>query len=334
MKVSVVIPVYNKGPYLLECLNSVFTQTLTDLEVIAVDDRSTDDSLVILQACTDPRLHVIARTENGGPAAAVRMAMDLAQGEYIIRMDADDISLPERFAEQVRYMDAHPELGMSGTRVVDLDRPDQERPVMLDPDACRAEAFFTVPVFQPTAIYRRSVLEQHGLGFDPAWPRIGEDWLFGILAARVTRMANLDRVLVHYRTGVQNISHGQDMHVRWAEAMKVGLPMLGLEPTPENITYHLLTKPTFLQPPDRSVLLGFRSWMDRVRALPCVGTSFPRAAFEARLERSWERLFYVLCDHDLRMAWEHLRISRGWPLDRLTYYAKVRLNALLHQRST
>jgi glycosyltransferase involved in cell wall biosynthesis len=330
MKVSVVIPVFNKAPFLQECLDSVFTQTLTDLEVIAVDDRSSDDSLAILNACTDPRLRVVALPDNRGPAGAVRVAMDLAQGEYIIRVDADDVSLPDRFAEQVRFMDERPDLGISGTRVVDHGDPTLEFPVPLSREACMATMFFTVPIQQPTAIYRRSVLEAYDLRFDPEWPRIGEDWLFYIKAGRVTTMANLDRVLVRYRTGAQNISHGQDMVKRWTDALQVGLPMMGLEPTEENIRFHLLTKPAFTCYPDRALLRGFKEWSERLKREGGVVERKYEPAFAKALDAAWDRLFARLCDHGLAPALDHMRIGGGWSMQRMIYLLKVRIRALMN----
>ncbi|HQX31586.1 MAG TPA: glycosyltransferase family A protein, partial [Flavobacteriales bacterium] len=115
MKVSVVVPVYNKAPFLRECFESIFAQSFTDLEVIAVDDASTDNSLDVLRSFTDPRLRVLSNPTNKGPGVTAQHAMDQAEGEYIIRVDADDILLPHRFKEQIAFMDAHPEIGISGT---------------------------------------------------------------------------------------------------------------------------------------------------------------------------------------------------------------------------
>ena len=72
MKASVVLPVYNKAPWLQECLDSVFTQTFTDFEVIAVDDASTDGSLGILEHVNDPRLRIIRLEKNIGPGGAAQ----------------------------------------------------------------------------------------------------------------------------------------------------------------------------------------------------------------------------------------------------------------------
>lgn len=117
MKVSVVIPVYNKGPFLREAVDSILAQTFKDFELICVDDKSTDNSLEILRGVQDPRLRIIEQPVNGGPAAAANAGFDAARGEYIVRMDADDIAVPERIAVQVAFMDAHPELVLSGGQV-------------------------------------------------------------------------------------------------------------------------------------------------------------------------------------------------------------------------
>ena len=329
MKVSVVIPVYNKGPYLRECLDSVFAQTFTDFEAIAVDDRSTDDSLAILRSYTDPRLRIVALEKNRGPAGAVRVAMDQAQGEYIIRMDADDVSLPDRFAEQVRFMDAHPSLGISGTRMAYLGRSADEHVGPVTREDCMATVFFGVPIAQPTAIYRRSVLEQNGLHFDPNWPIIGEDWIFYAKAALSTSMANLDKVLVLYRKGTQNISYGQDMVRRWSDASRVALPFFGIEATDENVALHLLTKPAFVQEPDAAVVRSFRKWLNDLRTDRSGREHLPAKAFDQLCEVAWARLFPRLCDHGLAPALEHMRLSGKWPMDKLVYLMKVRVKALL-----
>lgn len=102
MKVSIVFPVYNKGPHLERSISSAFTQTYTDLEIIAVDDGSTDDSLAVLQslASADRRLKILTQ-DNGGPSAARNTGLAAATGEYIMFHDADDTLSPEAIAQLV-----------------------------------------------------------------------------------------------------------------------------------------------------------------------------------------------------------------------------------------
>ncbi|MBO6247760.1 MAG: glycosyltransferase family 2 protein, partial [Bacteroidales bacterium] len=90
VKVSVVIPVYTAGRFIGKCVESVLRQTLSQIEIICVDDFSTDDSLSILSTFTDPRLKVIAFPENRGVSAARNAGLDEAAGEYVYFIDSDD----------------------------------------------------------------------------------------------------------------------------------------------------------------------------------------------------------------------------------------------------
>ncbi|MBK8338988.1 MAG: glycosyltransferase family 2 protein [Flavobacteriales bacterium] len=167
MKVSVLIPVYNKAPFLRECLDSVYGQTFQEFEIVAVDDASTDNSLALLKAEQDPRLRIIELTANEGPAGAANAGIDACKGEYIVRLDADDVAVPERLAHQVAYMDAHPEVGASGGWLQLFGARDRTWKFPLTDDACKAQLLFSVPVSQGASIMRRSVLEAHGLRYDP-----------------------------------------------------------------------------------------------------------------------------------------------------------------------
>jgi len=108
-RVSVILPCYNGEAYLREAVWSILDQTFGDFELIVVDDGSTDGSPAILAqlARHDSRIRIVTQP-NGGIVAALNTALDHASGDYIARMDADDISFPERFAFQVDYLDRHP----------------------------------------------------------------------------------------------------------------------------------------------------------------------------------------------------------------------------------
>lgn len=118
-RVSVILPCHNGEAYLREAIRSILDQTYTDFELIVVDDGSTDGSPAILHdmALDDRRLRIVTQV-NGGIVAALNTAMDHARGEYIARMDADDVSFPERLAFQVSYLDRHPEVVIVGGHAV------------------------------------------------------------------------------------------------------------------------------------------------------------------------------------------------------------------------
>src|SRR4051812_12237605 len=110
-QVSILMPVYNARPYIAAAVESILSQTFTDWECIIIDDGSTDGSLEILQsfAQRDKRIVLISRP-NRGLVATLNEGLEHVHGEYVMRMDADDLSRPERMEQQVAYLRAHPEI--------------------------------------------------------------------------------------------------------------------------------------------------------------------------------------------------------------------------------
>ena len=111
-KVSVLMSVYNGERFLQEAVESILDQTYTDFEFIIVDDGSIDRTWKILSAYSDPRIRLVRNSENIGLSRSLNKGLKLARGEYFTRMDADDISLPERLATQVAFLNKHSEAGL------------------------------------------------------------------------------------------------------------------------------------------------------------------------------------------------------------------------------
>ena len=103
--VSVVMSVYNDEQYLKESLDSIFAQTISDFELIIVDDCSTDRTVEIIENYHDDRIRLIRNTENRGLTRNLNTALEYVQGTYIARMDGDDKSRPERFEKQIAYLE-------------------------------------------------------------------------------------------------------------------------------------------------------------------------------------------------------------------------------------
>ena len=109
MKVSVVFAVYNRASYVTECIDSILAQTLQDFEIIVADDCSEDSTLAVLRgiAAKDGRVKVLSNPRHRF-IETLNMAMSMAQGEYIARIDSDDVMMPQRLWKQVECMDADP----------------------------------------------------------------------------------------------------------------------------------------------------------------------------------------------------------------------------------
>ena len=208
--VSVLMPVYNAQRYVAAAVESVLGQTFADFELIAVDDGSTDRSLSILQrfADADPRVRIISRP-NAGLVASLNEALAIARGEFIARMDADDICLPERFARQMAYLAAHPDCVLVGSHVVTMDQHGHLIGRMADiqfgHDAIdHALMHRGWPMVHPTVLMRADALRQAGAYRAETWPY--EDHDLFLRMAEVGKIENLPDVLLNYRKHAASIS--------------------------------------------------------------------------------------------------------------------------------
>lgn len=217
-RVSVVLPVYNGGAYLRGAIDSVLGQTFRDLEVIAVDDGSTDGSSALLDAVDDPRMRVLHQANQGLPAALNR-GIALSRGEYVARQDHDDISHSERVAAQVAYLDTHPDCALLGTRA-DIYHGDRltgrvHMHPLGDP-ALRFELLFDNPFVHSSVMIRRCVLDALGGYATDLRRQPPEDYELWSRIARGHRVANLAASLVQYREVPGSFSRARDPFPRLA----------------------------------------------------------------------------------------------------------------------
>jgi glycosyltransferase involved in cell wall biosynthesis len=165
--VSVLLAVHNGVRYLSTAIESVLRQTVDDLELIVVDDGSTDETPAILAALTDPRVVLLRNEQQVGLAATLNRGLEHAEGRYVARLDADDVALPNRLELQLSRMRG---VGVLGTAVLDLDetgRPGKLHRNPLGPQAVRWLSLFSSPFFHPTVLVARDALG--GLRYDPAY---------------------------------------------------------------------------------------------------------------------------------------------------------------------
>ena len=120
--ISVVMAVWNGGPFLRAAVDSILHQEFEDFEFIIVDDGSTDNTAAVLNAYEDRRIVRMKNPANLGLAQSLNRGLDVARGTYVARQDADDISLPDRFAKQLAFLNNHREIGILGTGCRLIDR--------------------------------------------------------------------------------------------------------------------------------------------------------------------------------------------------------------------
>ena len=197
--VSVVIPVFNAAKYVAEALTSITEQAYGgELEIIVLDDASTDGSCACITALGDARIRVVRSEENQGIVWQLNRGITLAQGKYIVRMDADDISLPGRIARQVSFMEAHPRVAACGTWIEVFGRQNFVWRSPTSSEGLRLYALKNSPLAHPTVILRKSVLDAHGLAYKQAFIYV-EDYELWNRLAEVGELATLPEVLLRYR---------------------------------------------------------------------------------------------------------------------------------------
>ena len=238
-RVSVVMAAFNAAPFLRDAIDSILGQTFTDFEFIIVDDGSTDGTAEIIESYTDPRIRLIRNPGNLGLVASLNRGLAAARGEYIARMDADDESLSGRLEAQVRFLDTHPEIGLCGTHVQTFGARNEFWTFECDPKRLRCHLLFSTGISHPSVMFRRRLVEAHGLTYDPAYPR-AQDYDLWVRFAGVTALANLPDVLLRYRLHENSLS-GTDRSVQDALADEIRrrqLRMIGLEVSDREMFVH------------------------------------------------------------------------------------------------
>jgi glycosyltransferase involved in cell wall biosynthesis len=204
-RITVLMPVYNAAKYLKESMQSILDQSFVDFEFLIFNDGSTDGSGAVARQFLDPRIQLFDSAENHGYVYHLNQGIHIARGEYIARMDADDISDPERFAKQIQFLDAHPEVGICGTC---FDLIDNGRLIMLPQDdaAIRISSFEGSPFGHPTVMMRTSLLRDNNLFYNDSLVP-AEDYHLWLVLAQHTQLANLPEILLHYRVHEGQISN-------------------------------------------------------------------------------------------------------------------------------
>lgn len=328
-RVTVLMTLYNKGPYVTAAIESVLAGTFTDFELLVVDDGSTDDGPTIVQRITDPRVRLLANATNTGRAAAANRGYDAARGEYVAVLDADDLSHPARLAKQVAFLDAHPDVGVCGTYAQVFGIRNHVATWPLTDKEARGLLLFEDPLLYGSAMFRRSVLEEHTLRCRAEWRHPGMDYLFLLAVAKHTRTATLPEALMSYRIGDQNFRYGRDALADRARVHREVFRFYGIDAGAAEADLQLMLHQQFRKPPSAVDIRSLWAWINRLNKFNREHQLFTEDIFEARLDKEWKRLYYICADRWLGPALTHLRISGGWPMGRLAYLLKVRLRKLL-----
>lgn len=213
-KISVVMSVYNAELYLSDAIKSILNQTYNNFEFIIINDGSTDKSLEIMEGFVrqDSRIVLISRG-NKGLITSLNEGIKKAKGKYIARMDADDISLPIRFEEQIKFMEENEDIGVCGSWVEAFaDDSTQILRFPSDNSMLKTLLFFNTSFAHPTVIIRRDLLTRYNIFYNKAF--IGtEDYELWIRLSDYTKFSTIPKILLRYRVLESSVTRSMDREV-------------------------------------------------------------------------------------------------------------------------
>jgi glycosyltransferase involved in cell wall biosynthesis len=264
--ISIIVPSYNSEQFIAQTIHSILNQTYKKFELIIINDGSTDKSKAIIETIVDDRIKYVENKTNQGIVYSRNLGLTLANGKYIAMVDADDVVKPQKFADQVAFLEENKEYGMVGCWVKFIDEngqkltgkwkldapPEKIPPIML---------FYNY--FVQSAVIAR--LEYISIfRYDKNFPT-AQDYMMWVNVVNKCKVWNLPKYLVDYRVHLGGITerHKEKRSFKEREIFKIQLQNLGINPSEEELDLHMLLKD------DRSVtslnkLKSLEQWLIKI----------------------------------------------------------------------
>jgi glycosyltransferase involved in cell wall biosynthesis len=245
---SVVMSVYNGEVYLKEAIDSILQQSYDNFEFIIIDDASSDGSLEIILSYKDSRIVLIQNEKNLFLAASLNKGIRIAKGKYIVRMDADDISMKDRLLKQVSFMESNPQVGISGTCSEIIGHGSGFGNYSQDDQTIKFKLLHECHLLHPTLILRKELIFENNLFYNEEY-RKNQDYELFVRAIDITEFANLPDRLIKYRQTEDNVKrevHNQKENVLILQ--KKLFHKIGIEVTDHKLhLYKLINKQEYPQ---------------------------------------------------------------------------------------
>lgn len=306
--------VFDGEDYLAECIQSLLDQSLAEIELVILDDGSRDGSREVVRSFRDPRIRFLPQEVNRGLPACLNLGIREARGEFVARMDADDVCHPERLRTQVDFLEAHPEVDLLGTAVRLLKSTDDREVVRFPGDdaTLRSQLPFGCPFFHPTVMWRRQRLVDAELWYDESFRR-SQDFELWERAAPHLGFANLPEPLLFFRRHEASVSRA-DATTQASFADRVRGRCLGRilpEVSQEEIALHN----RFLGPergPWWDLAPEVEAWLRRLEEANRERAVFPPEIFTRVVGARW----YTFCCKLVPQGLRSLRLFWSSPLAR------------------
>ena len=301
-KVSFLMSNYNTpSEYLKKALDSVLSQTFDDFEVVIINDGSVDDSKTVLYdyAKRDKRIKVIENEQNLGLPRSLNKGIERCSGEYIARMDTDDICYPDRLEKQVAYMDAHPKCIVSGAWA-DVFCEDENNivkkwtPKMCSQDEYRIRLMFSSAplIIHPTAIFRRKLINISNLRYPEEQKyKYAEDYKMWTQCSSCGEVRILEDTVIKYREEKSDnritVRHKKEMAQCGFEIQRDQLKQLDIELTED--MYHYNHQLLMGRKP---YIIKYKRWMDLIIQQNAKYNVYSQPVLKKLLHERWYNIVY------------------------------------------
>lgn len=242
---TVIMPVYNAADFVASAIQSILDQTYRDLELIIINDGSTDDSKAVIESFDDIRIKYFENDKNSGIVFSRNKGLKLAKGKYIGMFDADDVAFTDKFKEQISFLEHNKDFGMVGSWVKFIDEKGKRLPggwkLKAPPEKIPSIMLFKNYFLQSAVLYRKDCISKFSFrdGLD-----ILEDYMIWLEIVSEYKAWNLNKTLVNYRIhgGSVTKSKSGEMQAKEKKVFKMQLLELGIDPTNLELELHLLIR--------------------------------------------------------------------------------------------
>lgn len=311
--VTVLLPVYNGDAFLDEAIQSILSQSYTDFELLIVNDGSTDRSCDIIQSYSDSRIRLIHNETNLGLISTLNKGLALAQGEYIARMDCDDISLSHRLMKQVDFMERNTDVGLCGSWLEQFSDAVERVWKVPNLDAeIRCEMLFNSVLYHPTVMIRKQILDQYALRYEDCLH--AEDYALWLRIMERCKVANIPEVLVRYRQHTNQIVNlYSDQKIKSADRIREQqLKALGVVPSERemmihhNLSYDIPTR-------DVKNVIEVQNWLIKLVDTNLEARKYDPVGFNAMIHKRW----FWTCNSSTHLGLGIWKLYRNSPLSKI-----------------
>jgi len=289
------MPMYNSEAYLEEAVESILNQSFADFEFIIIDDGSKDDSFRIIQRYKDSRIRLFHHKINKGIVSCLNLGIKYSQGEFIARMDSDDICELNRFEEQLNFMQNNPNISLCGTRTKIMYQNGEIfsiRNSKIGDQQIKIALFLgETSISHPTAMIRRDFLLSNHLYYNPNY-LYAEDYDLWCRISMLTNLENINESLVRYRLHKKSVStlFREKQRLSARAILSVYMYHIGVPYTPEELALHYQFALPMNEPKTQRLLDNVLLWKNNLIRMNNKYGWFNKDVFSIELEKRYKKI--------------------------------------------